>query len=220
MVVIINKRISASLLAADFCHINTELERVSGADLLHIDVMDGSYVPNISFGPPVIAAVRRCSQLPLDIHLMVQNPERHLATFAAFKPEFLTVHYEATVHLQRTLSKIRELGIKAGVALNPHTPLDGLKYVLSDLDLILIMTVNPGYGGQEFIPAMYDKIRKCRDMVGDLPIELQVDGGVGLANAAELAEAGVTNFVAGTAIFQADNPNCYMDEMRACWRKG
>lgn len=209
------KRISASLLAADFCHLQAELRRVSGADLLHLDVMDGSYVPNISFGLPIVDAVRRCSQLPLDIHLMIEKPERYLADFAAAQPEFITVHYETVVHLQRTLNQIRELGAKAGVALNPHTPLDGLQYVLADVDLILIMTVNPGYGGQSFIPAMFEKIKKCRQMIGDLPIELQVDGGVAVSNISHLAQAGANNFVAGSAIFHADDPNLYIKKMRS-----
>lgn len=217
MVVTIKKKISASLLAADFCNLKEELQRVTDADLLHVDVMDGSYVSNLSFGLPVIEAVRRCSNLPLDIHLMVRKPERHLENFAAANPEFITIHYEATLHLQRTLGRIRELGIKAGVALNPHTPLDGLKYVLSDLDLILIMTVNPGYGGQSFIEAMYEKIRDCRQMIGNLPIELQVDGGVSIENIGKLAQAGATNFVAGSAIFHADQPQRYIEKMRAAW---
>lgn len=213
--VTIKKRISASLLAADFCNLGAELAEVGTADLLHVDVMDGSFVPNISFGMPIIDAVRRCSNLPLDIHLMIENPGRYLADFAAAQPEFITVHYEAVLHLQRTLTQIRHLGAKAGVALNPHTPLDGLRYVLSDLDLILIMTVNPGYGGQCFIPAMLEKISKCRQMIGDLPIELQVDGGVDVENAARLAQAGATNFVAGSAIFGAPQPASYIGQMRA-----
>ncbi len=215
--VTINKRISASLLAADFTHLQAELDRVSGADLLHVDVMDGSYVPNISFGLPIVEAVRSCSELPLDVHLMIERPERFLAEFAAVEPEIITVHYEAVVHLQRTLNKIRELGAKAGVALNPHTPLGGLKYVLADVDLILIMTVNPGYGGQSFIPAMFEKIRECRNMIGDHPIELQVDGGVSVGNIARLAQAGATNFVAGSAIFKAEDPNLYIKQMRSAW---
>lgn len=209
------RRISASLLAADFCNLQAELSRIDGSDLVHIDVMDGNYVPNISFGLPIIEAVRRCSDLPLDIHLMIENPERHLGDFAKAKPEILTVHYEAVTHLQRTLRVIKDLGIKAGVSLNPHTPLDGLKYILPDLDLVLIMTVNPGYGGQDFIPTMVQKIRDCKNMIADYPIEIQVDGGVSLENIAVLSEAGATNFVAGTAIFQAEDPKLYIDKMRS-----
>ncbi|MGB4430638.1 MAG: ribulose-phosphate 3-epimerase [Limnochordia bacterium] len=210
-----NRRISASLLAADFCDLRGELARVSSADLLHFDVMDGHFVPNISFGLPVIEAVSRCTDLPLDVHLMIERPERFLEEFAAVKPEIITVHYEAAVHLQRTLRRIKELGCRAGVSLNPHTPLEGLRYVLEDLDLILIMTVNPGFGGQEFIPAMLEKIGDCRKLIGAAPIELQVDGGVTVENVPVLAAAGATNFVAGSAIFQAENPADYIARMRS-----
>lgn len=209
------RRISASLLAADFCNLSGELQRVSTTDLLHLDVMDGNYVPNLSFGLPVIQAVRRCSNLPLDIHLMIERPERYLGDFAQVQPEIITVHYEAVTHLQRTLGAIKDLGIKAGVALNPHTPLHGLEYVLDDLDLVLIMTVNPGYGGQRFIPAMVEKVRRCRDLIGQRPVELQVDGGVSLETIGALVQAGATNFVAGSAIFQAKNPQDYMAQMRS-----
>lgn len=208
-------RISASLLAADFCSLSDEIERVSATDLLHLDVMDGNYVPNLSFGLPVIQAVRRCSNLPLDIHLMIEKPERYLDQFAQVQPEFITVHYEAVTHLQRTLRAIRDLRVKAGVALNPHTPLHGLEYVLDDVDLILIMTVNPGYGGQQFIPAMVEKVRQCRTLIGKRPIDIQVDGGVSLETIGSLVAAGANNFVAGSAIFQADDPQDYMAKMRS-----
>lgn len=210
----IKTKISASLLAADFCDLRGDLKRVRQADLLHIDVMDGNYVPNISFGLPVLEAVQNCSTLPLDIHLMIVEPQRYLAQFASFAPEFITVHYEAVTHLQRTLGQIRELGVKAGVALNPHTPLQGLEYVLDDLDLILIMTVNPGYGGQAFLPSVLKKIAQCRKMVGPRPIELQVDGGVSLKTIPALKEAGANNFVAGTAIFQAEDAAAYIQALR------
>lgn len=209
------RRISASILAADFGNLQTELAKVENTDLLHVDVMDGNFVPNISFGFPVIEAVCRYSKKPLDIHLMIERPERYLEQFAAYKPEFITVHYEAVTHLQRTLRHIKDLGVKAGVSLNPHTPLQGLEYVLSDLDLILIMTVNPGYGGQSFIPAMLDKIRHCRTQIGERSIELQVDGGVSLENVANLAKAGANNFVAGSAIFKAEDPADYISKMRS-----
>lgn len=209
------RRISASLLAADFCNLQSELERVNQADLLHIDVMDGNFVPNISFGLPIIEAAQRCSNLPLDIHLMIEKPERYLGALAALRPEIITVHYEAVTHLQRALVQIRELGVKAGVSLNPHTPLDGLKYLLDDLDLILIMTVNPGFGGQKFIPSMLEKIQDCRERIGQRPIELQVDGGVTVEKIPALARAGVTNFVAGSAIFKAKNAGEYITKMRS-----
>ena len=213
-----NIRISASILAADFCNLRAELAKVKGADLVHFDVMDGQFVPNISFGLPVIEAVSRCTELPLDVHLMIKHPENYLEQFAAVRPEIITVHYEAAVHLQRTLARIRELGCKAGVSLNPHTPLDGLRYVLDDLDLILVMTVNPGFGGQRFIPAMLEKIRDCRELIGARPIELQVDGGVSVENIRELAEAGANKFVAGSAIFQAEDPAAYIEALRRAVR--
>ncbi|NMB20113.1 MAG: ribulose-phosphate 3-epimerase [Firmicutes bacterium] len=213
-------RISPSILAADFSNLQVELSKVENADLLHVDVMDGNYVPNISFGLPVIQAVRRVSSLPLDIHLMILRPDRFLVDFSSLQPEIITVHYEAVTHLQSTLQQIRELGSKAGVSLNPHTPLDGLQYILDDLDLILIMTVNPGFGGQTFIPAMLEKIRDCRRMIGTRSIELQVDGGVSLDNMPSLLAAGATNFVAGSAIFGADDPGQYIEKMRQTQRQG
>lgn len=213
-------QISPSILAADLSNLRGELERVKSADLLHIDVMDGNYVPNISFGLPVIHAAKRSSNVPLDIHLMIEKPERYLEDFAAAAPAIITVHYEAVTHLQRTLRHIRELGVKAGVSLNPHTPLSGLKYILDDLDIVLIMSVNPGFGGQKFIPAMIEKIRDCREIIADAPIDLQVDGGVSLENMPSLLDAGVTNFVAGSAIFGAENPEAYIKQMRSLSRQG
>ncbi len=208
-------RVSPSILAADFSDLRGELGKVKNADLLHIDVMDGHFVPNMSFGLPIIKAVKRSSGVPLDIHLMIEQPERYLDDFASARPEIITVHYEAVRHLQRTLRYIRDLGIKAGVSLNPHTPLDGLRYLLADLDLILIMTVNPGFGGQKFIPAMMEKIRDCRELISDFPIELQVDGGISLELVPALVAAGATNLVAGSSIFGADDPEAYVEQMRS-----
>jgi ribulose-phosphate 3-epimerase len=207
--------IAPSILSADFTKLGEELERVKEADLIHFDVMDGHFVPNISYGLPVAEAVKRVTDIPLDVHLMVEQPERFLHSFAELKPAYITVHYEAVTHLQRTLAQIRELGVGAGLALNPHTPLTGLKYILSDLDLILIMTVNPGYGGQRFIPAMLDKIRDCRALTNGYPIKIQVDGGVSTANARQLVDAGVDILVAGSAIFSSPDPGAYMRQMRA-----
>ena len=212
--------ISPSILAADLSNLRSELKRVPNADRIHIDVMDGRYVPNISFGLPVVQAAQRSTHLPLDIHLMIEEPQRYLGDFAAARPEVLTVHYEAVPHLQGTLRKIRDLGVKAGVSLNPHTPLDGLQYVLDDLDLILVMTVNPGFGGQSFIPAMLQKVRNCRSMIGPRQIELQVDGGVSLETLPDLAQAGATNFVAGSAVFGAENPKEYIEQMRSLAEQG
>jgi len=206
--------IAPSILSADLARLGEELARVKGADLIHFDVMDGHFVPNISYGMPVAQAVKRASSIPLDVHLMVEEPDRFIPSFAELKPAYITVHYEAVTHLQRTLSYIRELGVGAGVALNPHTPLTGLEYILADLDLVLIMTVNPCYGGQPFIPAMLDKIRACRELCQGYPIKIQVDGGVTSANARELVEAGVDILVAGSAIFKSADPEAYINTMR------
>ncbi|HBG02077.1 MAG TPA: ribulose-phosphate 3-epimerase [Firmicutes bacterium] len=213
-------RISPSILAADLSNLRDELAKVQNADRIHVDVMDGHYVPNISFGLPVVQAAKRSTTIPLDVHLMIENPERYLEDFAAAAPAVITVHYEAVTHLQGTLRQIRNLGVKAGVSLNPHTPLDGLKYVLDDLDLILVMTVNPGFGGQSFIPAMLQKIRDGRKLIGDAPIELQVDGGVSLETLPDLVQAGATNLVAGSSIFGAQNPREYIEQMRSIAGQG
>lgn len=210
----IRPQIAPSILSADFTRLGEELERVRNADLIHFDVMDGHYVPNISYGMSVAQAVKRATDIPLDVHLMVEEPDRFIPGFAELKPAYITVHYEAVDHLQRTLALIRELGVGAGVALNPHTPLGGLQYILDDLDLILIMTVNPGFGGQKFIPASYEKIRDCRRLIGERPIKIQVDGGVSHANAAALVEAGVDILVAGSAIFSSSDPAEYIEKMR------
>jgi len=207
--------ICPSILAADLTRLGAELERVKNADYIHIDIMDGHFVPNISFGPMMAAAVHKVANNPLDVHLMVTNPEQYFATLAPLRPKFITVHYEVCTHLQRVLAAIRELGIGAGVALNPHTPISGLRYVLDDLDLILVMTVNPGYGGQTFIPKMFDKIREARDMIGDRPIRLQVDGGISLDNIRAVAQAGADTIVAGSAVFSSTNAADYIEALRS-----
>lgn len=207
--------ICPSILAADFTQLGQEIKRVDNADFLHIDVMDGHYVPNLSYGPVVAQAASSVTDLPLDVHLMVTNPEFHVSLFSPLNPGYITVHYEACTHLQRCLSHIRSLGIKAGVALNPHTPESILDYVLDDLDLILVMTVNPGYGGQSFISAMFEKISRVRKMIGDRPIQLQVDGGISLANIKEVTAAGANMIVAGSAIFEAKDANAYIKRLKA-----
>lgn len=206
--------ICPSILAADFSRLGEEIKRIENADCIHIDVMDGHYVPNLSFGPMVAAVANSISELPLDVHLMVTNPEQLLEQFYKLKPKFITVHYEATTHLQRILTQIRANGSKAGVALNPHTPLNGLEYILNDLDLILIMTVNPGLGGQSLIPSMIDKIKATKDLIGKHDIRLQVDGGISLANIATVTKAGADTIVAGSSIFNAKDASAYIDQMR------
>ena len=207
--------ICPSILAADFTNLAAELHRVKNADYIHIDVMDGHFVPNLSFGPMVAQAVQRVVDIPLDVHLMVTNPDQYLETLIPMQPGFITVHYEACTHLQRTLSAIKGAGIKAGVALNPHTPLAGLEYVMDDLDLILVMTVNPGYGGQVFIPSMDQKIKAARELIGDRPIRLQVDGGISLENIGQVVAAGADTIVAGSAVFQAKDAASYIEQLRA-----
>ena len=210
-------KIAPSILSADFAALGEAIARVEtgGADQLHVDVMDGRFVPNITIGPLVVAAIRTRTRLPLDVHLMIVEPERYLAEFARAGADSLTVHAEACPHLSRTLAQIRELGARAGVALNPSTPPEVLEYVLDDLDLVLVMSVNPGFGGQAFIPSAYAKIRRLRAMLGARPVEVSVDGGVKLEHVGPLAEEGVSVVVAGSAIFQAADPAEMVKNMRS-----
>lgn len=206
--------ISPSILAADFARLGDEVRAIDegGADWIHIDVMDGHFVPNISFGLPVVEGVRPVTRKPFDVHLMISPVDRYLEAFANAGADVITVHAEATSHLDRSLQAIRSLGKKAGVSLNPATPASVLKHVLDRLDLVLVMTVNPGFGGQSFIPAMLEKIAEVRDMVRGRNIDIEVDGGVTRANAAEVARAGANVLVAGSAIFKAKD---YAEEIRA-----
>jgi ribulose-phosphate 3-epimerase len=202
--------IAPSILTADFLHLEQEIELVnrSDADLLHLDIMDGVFVPNLTFGFPIIRQIKKVSGLPLDVHLMVINAERYLEEYRDAGADWLTVHYEACTHLHRTVHRIRELGMKPAVSLNPHTEVGLLENVLPDLNMVLVMTVNPGFGGQQFIEQSYHKIRKLRKMISDAGTEtlIQVDGGVTEDNIGSLIEAGVDVFVVGNTIFSASDP--------------
>ena len=206
--------ISPSILAADFARLGEEVRAIdaAGADYIHIDVMDGHFVPNISFGTPIMESIRSVTKKPFDVHLMIAPVDRYLESFAKAGADIITVHAEAGPHLDRSLQAIRAMGKKAGVSLNPATPAAVLKHVLDRLDLILVMSVNPGFGGQSFIPAMLEKISEIRDMVQGRAIDIEVDGGITRHNAAEVVRAGANVLVAGSAIFKTKD---YAAEIRA-----
>lgn len=197
--------LAPSLLSADFVRLAEEIARVeaAGADWLHLDIMDGHFVPNLTFGPPVVAAIRKISKLPLDVHLMVSNPAALVEQFAEAGANYLTVHVETEPHLHRLVNRIRELGVKPAVTLNPATSVDLLDEILSEVDMVLVMSVNPGFGGQKFIPASLDKIRRLRQKLKrlDRQVLIEVDGGVNQVTAPQLIEAGVDVLVAGSAVF-------------------
>ena len=211
-------RIAPSILSADFSRLAEEIAmcEAGGADLIHIDVMDGRFVPNLTFGAKVIAAVREVTELPLDVHMMVVQPENYFDAFAKAGATGMTIHTEAAPHLQRQLTRIKELGCKAGAAVNPATPLTAVSEVIADLDLLLVMTVNPGFGGQEFIAGSNDKVRRARAMLDKAgsSAALEVDGGVDRATIRGLWEAGADTFVSGNAIFTAQDPQAEIEELR------
>ncbi len=198
-------KIAPSILSADFSKLDEQIKLIEkgGADMVHLDVMDGHFVPNITFGAPVIKMLRGVTDVPFDVHLMIENPERFIDDFVDAGADIITVHAESTVHLHRLIQQIKAHGVKAAVSLNPATPLDVLEYVLEDIDMVLIMSVNPGFGGQSFIPQCKDKIKALKKMIVDknLDVEIQVDGGVKLDNIREIMECGADIFVAGSAIF-------------------
>ena len=210
--------IAPSLLAADFANLQRDIEMInsSEADWFHVDVMDGVFVPNISFGFPVMEAVKKHATKPLDVHLMIVNPDQYIERFAAAGATVITVHYEACTHLHRTVQAIHAAGCNAGVALNPHTPVALLKDILADLDLVLIMSVNPGFGGQQFIPNTLNKLRALKAMAAtqNPGLIIEVDGGVGIHNLGDLIQAGASAFVAGNAIFAAASPKKMISELK------
>ncbi len=209
--------IASSILSADMSNLRSEIEMLNGSitDWVHFDIMDGVFVPNLSFGFPILKAVRKHTNKPLDVHLMMVQPERYLEQFCAAGADILTVQYEACTHLHRTLEQIKQLGMKAGVALNPHTPLCAVEEVVQDIDLLLIMSVDPGFGGQEFIPASLDKVKRAKELIlsKNSKALLQVDGGVTLRNAGEIFGAGADVLVAGNAVFGAADPVATIQEL-------
>ena len=211
-------KIAPSVLSADFSRLEQEIAKVeqAGADLLHIDIMDGHFVPNLTFGPPVVKSIRKVSKLPFDVHLMVEHPEMYIKPFAEAGADILTVHVEASTHLHRLIQSIKDCNIRAGVALNPATPVSLIEEILPDLDLILIMSVNPGFGGQKFIPSALDKVRRLKSMLTARQANavIEVDGGVSAANSAELAIAGADILVAGSAIYGSTDCKVAIESMR------
>ena len=210
--------VAPSILSADFANLQADIELInkSEADWIHCDVMDGRFVPNISFGIPVIEAVKKISKKPLDVHLMIVEPEKYITAFQKAGADILSIHYEASTHLHRSIHAIKEAGMKAGVAINPHTTIDLLEDVINDIDLVCLMSVNPGFGGQKFIKKTLEKIKKLRKLIEskDAFVKIEVDGGVDLNNAFEIIKAGADVLVAGNSVFKSSNPAQSIAELK------
>jgi len=211
-------KIAPSILSADFSKLGEEIIAVdqAGADYIHIDVMDGHFVPNITIGPLIVEAVRPVTRLPLDVHLMIENPDQYVEAFAKAGADYITVHVEACRHLHRTIQSIKSFGIKAGVVLNPATPVESIQHIISDIDMVLLMSVNPGFGGQTFIPEVLPKIRKVKEMAEQkgLSLEIEIDGGVNPETARQCIEAGANVLVAGSAVYNQEDYKQAISQLR------
>jgi len=211
--------IAPSLLSADFLHLQKDCDMLnkSSADWFHLDVMDGRFVPNISFGPMIVEFIRKATTKTCDVHLMIEEPEKYAEAFKKAGADNLTVHYEACRHLHRNIQQIKSLGMQAGVAINPHTPVDLLKDILKDIDLVCLMSVNPGFGGQSFIPHTIYKIKQLKEMINEqlLNVKIEIDGGVTLENAKSVIDAGADVLVAGNTVFRSPNPSATIDALKA-----
>jgi len=216
--------IAPSILAADYSNLQRDIETINqtDADWLHIDIMDGMFVPNISFGPDVVKAIKKHSKLPLDVHLMIEQPDRYISTFREVGADHISVHAETCPHLHRSIQLIKSTGAKAGVALNPHTPVSVLHDILEDLDLVILMSVNPGFGGQKFIYQTINKIKELKEMIiiRNAATLIEIDGGVGLQNAEAILQAGADVLVAGSSVFQAENPTLAVYALKNIGLKG
>jgi len=217
------KKLAPSILDVDFSCLERELRKIEsgGADLLHLDIMDGNFVPNISFGPKIVESIKRITSLPLEVHLMIEKPENHIKSFINAGGDIIIVHYETSKHLDRLIQTINDADVKSGIALNPATPLGVIEYLISKIDFLLLMTVNPGFGGQKFIPEMIDKIKKARKIIDNQkkPISLEVDGGINLDNISEVIKAGVEIIVIGQLISKSANPEMTIKKIKNIMNK-